>query len=304
MTNRTLIVAGTHERENEFSHSVADRLISHYGAKEPDHTFVGVDQARQGRLWLYDRVAVGKIDRLGDSSEAYLQTLDKQNLEYLAEFRITHEGLEYPPNIDAEFEGIPQWTSVSQQLVEEAQAEIYLDLHSMHAYSQIDGTAMLINFSGRSEIFRLMKNALEQARTDKPEIYKQPRGGKDEEFNITEELGELIARSKRLGLELEQTLPTLDKDQLIEIINGNYSVDSRIEMIANGIRKTLPALLAYEPETTMAEAWGDNWLLRNSRMPKIPKLDRFTFEAVHWQGRQQDAVVNFISRYLVAQEGK
>ena len=128
MRKRILIIAGTHERENEFSHSVADRLIAIQGEKEPDYTFEGIDGACRGKLWIYSRIAVAKIDKIGETSKEYLETLSQRRLLSLAKFRFEHEGLEFPPSIDSCFGGANQCTSVSQQLIDAAEAEMYTEI--------------------------------------------------------------------------------------------------------------------------------------------------------------------------------
>ncbi|MCK5283014.1 MAG: hypothetical protein KAK00_06400 [Nanoarchaeota archaeon] len=303
---RALIVAGTHHRENEFSHSVADKLIEEYGKKEPDYFFRGSDNARQGRLWLYDGIAVAKIDKVGESSTDYLQTLSHDDLISLAYFKLSHEGCEFPPSIDGRFENINQWTSVSQQLVDASEAAFYIDLHSFHAYSQLDGIGLYILPDAEITSTDRMNQCLDLAKTKEPQIYgssdHNPLAVQEEiALNIRDgEVEELSAESKTLVKDLDDALEQLDRHQLINLLRRN--VNPQLNDLVSKLGRVNPKLFSYEAQATsqMAEKWGDLWYLADKSSPN-GRVDRFTFEAVHWKGRQQNAVVNFISKYLVQQ---
>ena len=59
-------------------------------------------------------------------------------------------------------------------------------------------------------------------------------------------------------------------------------------------------LFSYETRSLLqlAERWGDLWCIKE-RHSSETKIDFFTFEAVHWKSRQQDTVIDFITRYLL-----
>ncbi len=301
---RALIVAGTHYRENEFSHSVADRLIDVNGRKEPDHFFEGSDGARQGGLWLYDGVAVAKIDRVDETSLEYLQTLSDDDLVSLAYFKLRLEGCDFPPSIDGRFGNINQWTSVSQQLVDASDAEMYIDLHSFHAYSQLDGTGLYILPNAREESVERMRKSLGSAKREEPRIYGSSKHNpldNQEEIAMEicdDEVEDLSAESKKLVSDLDDTIGKLDKTQLINLLRGN--VGSQLRDLISNLGRVNSQIFSYENQATakMGERWGDLWYLVNRSAPN-DRVDSFTFEAVHWKGRQQDAVVNFITKYLV-----
>ena len=301
---RALIVAGTHYRENEFSHSVADRLIDVNGRKEPDHFFEGSDGARQGGLWLYDGVAVAKIDRVDETSLEYLQTLSDDDLVSLAYFKLRLEGCDFPPSIDGRFGNINQWTSVSQQLVDASDAEMYIDLHSFHAYSQLDGTGLYVLPDAREKSVERMRKSLATAKREEPTIYGSSENNpldNQEEIALEicdDKVQELSDESKRLVGDLDDALEKLDRTQLINLLSGN--VDPQLRYLVSNLSRVNSQLFSYEAQATskMGERWGDLWYLVDRDSPSAD-LDKFTFEAVHWKGRQQDAVVNFITKYLV-----
>lgn len=303
MSKKVLIVVGTHDREDEFSHSVADRLIEEYGKKEPEHTFVGVDSACQGRLWLYEDIAVAKIDRIGKTSAEYLRTLSCDDIVHLVRFKLEHEGCKFPPSIDGIFDGINQWTSVSQQLVDASEANVYLDLHSFHAYSQLDGTGLFIISHAGAESADQMKKSVDAAKKKEPEVYGTSEYDLvkvEEEISLelyddkAKELAEkLSAKQERL---INDALRRMDKTSSIDLLCDNppHHLKNLISVLCN----VNSQLLAYEDRILleMGNRLGNTW----SFVHRSPNgyLDSFTFEAVHWKNRQQEAFVNFIMRYL------
>ncbi len=307
---RVLIIAGTHERENEFSHSVADRLIQEYGAKEPDYTFLGVDKARAGKLWLYDEVAVAKIDKIGKTSREYLETLPIDCLTVLAYFKVDHEGLEFSPSIDSCFGNVnQQWTSVTQPMIDASDAGFYIDLHSYHAYSQLDGTGLYIIPHADVKNTERMKKCLDVAKREDPQRYgtsdRNPLGTQEElTQEIKDEISERLSKkSDRLFRDLRSALKQLNQSQIIDFLRTNKFGNTQIDESVLELSRVNSILFSYEAQAIpqLAKRWGDLWYFKDEP-PSNPKVDRFTFEAVHWQGRQQEAVVNFIKKYLTPKQ--
>lgn len=314
--NRVLIIAGTHERENEFSHAVADRLVQEYGAKEPDYTFLGVDKAREGKLWLYDQVAVAKIDKIGETSKEYLETLPIDCLTVLAYLKVDHEGLEFPPSIDSCFGNVnPQWTSVTQPMIDASDAGFYIDLHSYHAYSQLDGTGVYILSHAKKDSpsrIRIQKS-LGSAKREEPERY----GSTDEEtfFELMEmfryvnlfrlepseleKIRLLQIERNRIIEKSRETLSRLEKEELIHLLLGGLYTEEQSDMVKVNAQLALSPVLKEMGVVEEAKHWGDQWCFKEGQ-GNGKLLDGFTFEAVHWQERQQEAVVNFITKYLVS----
>ncbi|MBT3298225.1 hypothetical protein HN385_04825 [archaeon] len=310
---RILIVAGTHVRENDFSYSVADKLIARYGQKDPDQIFQGIDCARQGRLWLYDGLAVAKIDKVGETSLGYLQTLSREDLIKLSIFKSQHVGCKFPPSICGIFENIAQWTSVSGDLIRVSNANMYVDLHSFHAYSNLNKTGLCVVPHSRENNFNLMKSSLDLAKKDDPEIY----GVFESNFNPSEEnqreikkryfddsgdlysdVANLLIGYKKSCKNIGFSLRMLDGFQLIDFLIGK-EIQGFSEIVSNS-KQVSSQLFGYECESIirLANMWGNMWYL-NDQNKSHPKLDSFTFEAVHWQDKQQNAVVNFTEKYLL-----
>ncbi len=300
-----VIVAGTHPRENEFSHAVADRLIAQYGQKEPDHVFMGSDGAREGKLWVYDALAVAKINRLGETSPKYLSTLSRDDLEDLAFFQLSHTGCPLPPSIDDRFENRNQWTSVSQQIVDASNASTYVDLHSYHVFSSLNQTGLYILPDASALATARMKDCVAKARSDLPDVYG--RSDRDpfadhkkyaQEILKSESVKALCGEHERLFDELKESLQGLDKSQLTNLLAGG--AEGELTSVLSDLMRVSAQLLPYDNAglSQMADHWGTEWHVIE-RKPYESGLDRFTFEAVHWKGRQQDAVVNFVEKYLV-----
>jgi hypothetical protein len=181
---------------------------------------------------------------------------------------------------------------------------MYIDLHSFHAYSQLNGTGLYISPDARKKSVERMKQSLVTAKREEPKTY----GSSDKNpFDCQEEIAkeicvggveELSAESKRLVGNLDNVLKRLNRSQLVDTLMGN--VDPQLRDLVSNLGKVNSQLFGYEAQaiSKMGGRWGDLWYLVDRNSPSVD-LDRFTFEAVHWKGRQQDAVVNFITRYLV-----
>lgn len=301
---RLLVIAGTHNRENEFSYSAADKLIDKYGAKEPDYVFQGSDGARQGRLWLYDGIAIAKIDKVGETSSEYLQTLSYDELADLTYFKLSEIGCKHPSSIDSRVGNRHQWTSVTQQLIDASNANMYVDLHSYHSYSQSEGTGLYINLNAREEAVDKMKKSLDNAKREEPEIYGlSDKNPFDEQENIASEIcndtvKELGAERKTLMGDLENVLKDLDKSQLVNVLEGNY--DPKLKDLVSNLKEVNSKVLSYEGKaiSILAQRWGNLWYLVDNENRINEGINGFTFEAVHWKEEQQNAVVNFIDKYL------
>jgi len=91
-TRKMLVIAGTHTRESEFSHPVADIIIDQYGASvsNPQKEFVGIDEARKADLWDFGKIAVAKIHKIGEPTTDYIAGLPHDRLLYLARFRVNN----------------------------------------------------------------------------------------------------------------------------------------------------------------------------------------------------------------------
>lgn len=99
---KLLVIAGTHYRENEFSHDVVDRLISHYGGTNPNQEFIGIDKARKAEIWDFKNISVAKIYKIGNPTKTFLDTLTLENLLALTKYKLENQdnGAEYAENFE------------------------------------------------------------------------------------------------------------------------------------------------------------------------------------------------------------
>jgi len=264
---KVLVITGTHVRENEYSHAVADRLVEYFGKKSPDFHVKGVDGAREADVWDYENLSVAKISKVGETSEDYLRTLDSEQLIRLAKFKLQDKRNSYP-GIDSIFGGKKsQWTSVNDEIVSTVKPYFFIDLHSYHKSNFSNGTGMIIIPRASKEVTNLMGQCLLEARKNEPEIYGSPI--------------EIVDPSLWEGVS--------DND-LVNICLGVW------EKVKDHFLKRM--LIGGENENILfAEKYAKNWYLGEGGKEEEP--NSFTFEAVHWQEKQQAATVNFMVKYLL-----
>ena len=304
METKCLILAGTHHRENPFTYRVADQLIARYGIKKPDYVILGKDGARRGKLWLYDEIAVGKIEVIGECLAIYLERLDHFKRLALAISHIENLGLSYPPCIEEHFDNNgQQWTSVTEQMIKDANADITVDLHGFHEYSQKDGNGLWIIPNAIPYNVEKFRKTLERARREHPDIYGGEDNGLDKQIYALrtglddEKIEKLSMESKSLFSGIEKKIAEMDEQEVIAVLRREYP-DSIKEAVSR-LTEVNRELFSYEEEGTrrLAEIWNNGWSFVQRSKVTLDH-DVFTFEAVHWQQRQQDAIVNFISRFL------
>lgn len=246
---KVLVIAGTHVRENEYSHAVADKLVEYFGKRLLDFHVKGIDGAREAEVWDYEKLAVAKILKVGETSEEYLRSLDSKDLKRLKDFERKNKDLEFPPGIDSVFGGKKsQWTSVNDEIVDRVKPYFFIDLHSAHDYTKdTNGTGLLI-LSHLPNLDNLMKKCLSQAKINEPLVYGRPENN---------------------------TPPGLSDEEITKLKSGEITAPEDILVM----RK-----------------YGNEWFFKESR---IRNERGFSFEAVHWQEKQQAATVNFIVKYLL-----
>ncbi|MBU1111444.1 MAG: hypothetical protein KJ896_01580, partial [Nanoarchaeota archaeon] len=178
MNSKVLVIAGTHTRENEYSHAVADRLVAHYAAGACDQRFYGIDGAREGELWhLDEQLAVAKIHKVGHSSKEYLRTLEKDELVELADFALRHRKSRTPPGVDSRVGMRGHWTTIHDNLLAATNPSLYIDLHSFHEGSDSDGIGLYIKPHievGKDESspkLESLRAALHNAKKDLPDFF-------------------------------------------------------------------------------------------------------------------------------------
>jgi len=301
LSRKPLIVAGTYPRENAFSYAVADQLIAKFGIKEPDLVIHGMDQARQGSLWNYKEIAIGKISKTGETSTEYLQRLNDYELLALACFKIKHLGFEHVPGIDSRFGNVNQRTSVTDGLMRNSGADYCIDLHSYHNYSGEDGTALYIVPDAEEHRQEWMSVLVNRAKRDQPEIYSAENDNADclSTDNMDGDIDELVAEWQTELTFIERKLAGCGKKEIIEILHDEIP-ENLVAAVFN-LTHLGKRLSVYEEgkNRQLSEVWKRGWsLIENRRKPRM-SYDRFTFEAIHWQQQQQDAVVNFICDYLI-----
>lgn len=276
MTKKALIIAGTHQREIGFSHSVADMIIERHGVSRsnPDRTFVGLDNAREAHMWDFGNIVLAKIIRRGEPSQEYLSNLPVERLLSLAVFKLQNygNGAEYVERFDRDY----QWTSVHDPLIEAVQPSFLFDLHSYHKYAEgLDGTAGYISASGNTTTDEVVKRALSDAKRISPEVYgidvdtdNTPR---DSSLEIPFTSQELL----RILLTLDEAA-IKDFAQKLKLYEGQKFRDSLV-------------------------TWKSRWDFQEARNRNSNELSNYCFEAVHWSQRQQIATADFIVNYLAPQ---
>ncbi len=283
---KVLVVAGTHNRETGFSHPTADLIISHYGgsASKPQEEFIGIDKARKAELWDFGKIAVAKIQKIGEPAIDYIETLPPDRLFYLARFRIQNmfSGAEV-----AETFGQAQWTSVHDPLLEKSKPSFFFDLHSHHRFTEgMTGTGAYITPYARQDRGELVAKALTIAQYNEPQVYGRldagrcPIGEREKEEIIVSTAQDYFSRD-----ELVKILAMTPKDVHSSRKTKNFA--KRLERFERGADKRI------------AEHWGNQWYF-NSNFGRYGSdvFDNFCFEAVHWRKDNQAATARFVTRYL------
>ncbi len=271
MSGKLLIIAGTHFRENGFSHSVADLVLEELGLSpdQPQVSYRGIDNAREAELWNLERIAIAKVKKIGEPSREYLKGLSVNELVSLALFKIDNlnNGAEYPE----EFEGRAHNTSVHGWIKSVAKPTLQLDLHSYHAFTAgMPGTgADIMAYPIAQPSFSIFQAALEKAKRENPGVYGL------EPQSWANRLQEGISKDCLVSL---LTNPSKDKKDYDDFMQKLPKKDRRQE-------------LSLEDA---AKEWGNNWVLRG---PKATE-QYYCFEGVHWGPEQQRATAKFIVNYL------
>ncbi len=280
---KILVVAGTHYRETGFSYPTADLIIAHYGgsAFKPQEEFVGIDKSRKAKLWDFGKIAVAKIEKIGDQSTDYLASLPQERLFWLAVHRLQtrHNGAELAET----FEHESQWTSVHDSVLEATNPLFFFDLHSYHRETDgMHGTGADIVSYARQCYSNLMSKALEAAQHEEPHVYGIS-GKKDCPVNISSRNAYSTMASKFTREELMDVLA---------VPQGDVSNNMLVDKFSGKMR-----VLEDKAEREKSGNWGNQWYLRGGRY-NGDEWDNFCFEAVHWQKENQKATARFVTKYL------
>jgi len=193
---KLLVIAGTHQRETEFSHSVVDMLIDlEKGSRRPCDTLIGEDEATKAVIWDTARITIAKLYPLGNGepTEDWLKKQTPKRIGYLEDFR-KRCGTYFPPRIAETFGGEGQWTSVHDLLIHKYSPLFFVDLHSYHNNTRgIIGKGMQINSHSDRRFDNIIASALKKAQLNDPEVY-----GKEQSIEQLRQLREESAREKEI----------------------------------------------------------------------------------------------------------
>jgi len=298
---KALILAGTHERENKFSYKVIDSLLDIYGVSSQPQEFLGIDDARKGQLWNVSKnISVAKVVNVGPISKEYINSLEsKARKEQLIDlFKAWGPDNEYQPAYS--FNGISQWSSVHQKLIDESMADFYIDLHSYHKLMKgVKGTTLYINSYAKHEFDQVMIMALQEAARAKPEVYGEknsmPLNRTVERQNseyvqkfVEDHIDEVISLKKQIEILSSDPLPI---DEMSLLKERYFALRERASKNVSGYRIYKNIIAKSNPKWSFTE---------NTRGIEL-EYPNFLFEAIAWQKEQQEAVASFVAHYLEPQ---
>ncbi|MGV8150303.1 MAG: hypothetical protein ACP5NV_01105 [Candidatus Woesearchaeota archaeon] len=279
---KLLIIAGTHQREIEFSHGVADLLLDKHGLdkKKPFDKIVGVDMATEANVWINNDIVIAKLHAHGDG-EPSTEWQMKQSIETLTRLyihKINCATQKNPPRIAEAYGGNGQWTSVHDKLIQYNDPLFFIDLHSYHINTQNTfGRGLQINSYSKKLFNPIIQKALNIAQEKHPEIYGLPTIP----FKDSCQIKKSIENKYFSKAELVSALKENFEDELI--IKKINLKKSEYEEYAN---KELDRL------------YSNGWFFVDWGNPE-PRGNYFLFEAKHWQKNQQEATATFITEYLL-----
>ncbi|MGV8169351.1 MAG: hypothetical protein ACP5N3_04815 [Candidatus Nanoarchaeia archaeon] len=301
---KALILAGTHERENEFSYAVINLLKERYNVTAEPEEFIGIDGARKGELWnINDNISLAKVEKIGPQSEEYLNSLTEEELKSQFIFflrRWSTVNNQYEPAYS--FKNVAHLSSVHNPLFKKSKADFYIDLHSYHKTTKdVPGTTMIIMPCAKEEHVAVLSEALVDARAFASEIYGHnnynvlPRQMAyvnrdiDVQEYVENHVDEFILPSEQKRV-LGQTAPFDEK--YMEELQKTFS---ELELAAD---KALPSGDEYLKRYLIAEK--PKWALFSERNWNVV-TPNFVFEAISWGPEQQEAVARFVVDYLEPQ---
>jgi len=281
---KILVLAGTHQREIEFSHPVADLLLAEYGASKPSARFVGEDNATRAEAYDLGELVVAKLyaHRTGEPSKKWLRRQSPESLLYLARHKLKNGGQERPPRVAEAYGGNGQWTSVHDPLIQTYLPHFFIDLHSYHVTNTTVGCGMQINSHADRKLDPVMAAALQAAQAAEPVVY----GSTQPKFTSGREIrarlfSQFFPEEKLLGLLSE---PLGDRSEKLRALEESCrALEREVDII-------------MEEETARANDAG--WYFVQ-RAPPEPRGSYYCFEAKHWQRNQQVATAAFITKYLL-----
>jgi hypothetical protein len=285
MTNKGPIIgliAGTHQREIEFSHPVADILLSYFGKsfESPSDVKIGVDGATIAKVWNLGNLVVAKLFPYGNG-EPTLDWVRSQSVErqkYLAGRKVAWSNQKRPPRVAEIYGGEHQWTSVHDPLIKQFQLYFFIDLHSYHVTCRKPGKGMEIWSQSDESIDSLMLSALANAKYEHPEIYGIPQSVR-------------LAEIKK-----DLTDKYFQQEELVKFLTGNNKFPFYKR------QKSYNKELAKLNHKELNRLNNNGWSFIPGGIPE-PRCNYYCFEAKHWQKNQQEAAAKFIVEYLLPAVG-
>lgn len=296
MINKAVVIAGTHERETEFSYPVIDLLLKNWNITAKPREFEGEDLARKALVWdVNDSIALAKVVKTGPLSRQYVDQMPiKDRLSQIVDLSMSWSPQNHYEPAHTH-KGIPQWTSVHDAIVKETGADLYFDLHSNHNLTRgLPGTLMQINSYAEERFHRIIVESLSKAQTKEPLIY----GTGQKEFNLfkpKKDERELV--EKRTLEALENVMPANEQVEILTTdptkLDPNKMVNLR--KLVQGIRSRVYSDMERESILSL----GNQWFFTKFGRKQEGVPNYFLFEAITWGQEQQRATANFISNYLV-----
>jgi len=257
---KMLVIAGTHRREYDFSHPVADLIVEMHGGSlsRPHDRIEGGDGARRAELWGFGKMGIVKIHDTGKGDDH-------------AE----------------EYGNRPQWTSVHERVLEDAGESVaILDLHSWNeATGGMEGKTLYMMPRGDPSYNDEVAVALDNAREREPGLY-----GNNGKTGFTMPKFPYITKLTYMPEDrLARILKNIFKDEKISIEEIRKNDDMMKRVILGYGRREAQELYSGE---------NDRWFFVNRKTAKEARPGDYLFEAVHWQKNQREATARFISEYL------
>jgi len=276
-----LIIAGTHQREKEFSHSVADLLIkqNNLDINKPNLEITGNDKATSGLIWESKNLVVAKLYEFGSGipCEEWLRDQTLTRLVMVFEHKMATKEQSTPPRIAEE----GQWTSVHNSLIKRYNPLFFVDLHSNHKYTEgIKGKGMQINSYADKKLNIIILKALSAAQEKEPEIYGPKQEQLEPKYKILHKLIEAAGIKNEIIKELSKKI--IDKE--------SKTIENKIREIQEQADSII--------RDKIDKAYDNGWFFTDYGRPEL-RGNYFLFEAKHWQKSQQEAAAHFIIEYLI-----
>lgn len=304
------IIAGTHQRENEFSHSLADKLVGKLNLKKTNE-FSDEYDTRKAEVYDSEKIAIAKIHPIRELPREYYETVDEPSLEEYVEKKLMNVLGKFTPAFNAErFQLKPEWTAVYEKVLQDTNPKFYIDLHSYHKQTEgVDGKTLQITVSSDDELRNHFENILYNVQTKENEKYNiKFRGNPKAHRKEHDPIGTLSCKTEKelekiLRPRIQRELKNLGKNALIEFLSEDKVEKMALPRYAKEdirclelVNEELNRKWNYN-EKLFSQKYPQGWFFNFER--KTDSYNKVHFEAVHWGEKNQQLIADFITDYLM-----